>query len=141
MDRRPGGVPPGDLSGARLPRANVAAVAVGAMSGLAGALLIFLVLGLAGVVESPADAVPLLFLQFLALLGAGYVAGRLAGTHHVLNGGYSGLLLFVVATGITLAADPDSASLLVIAFTGALALVLGSAGGALARLGNDGRRP
>lgn len=104
------------------------------MSGLAGALSLFLVLGLTGIVDSPSDAVPLLFLQFAGLIGAGYVAGRLAGINRVLNGGYAGLLLFVVATGITLAADPDSASPVVLAFTGFLAVVLGSAGGALANL-------
>jgi putative membrane protein (TIGR04086 family) len=103
------------------------------MAGLAGALLLFLIMGITGIVESAADAIPLLFLEFLGLVGAGFVAGRLAGRDHVLHGGYAGLVLFVVATGIALAADPDSASLLVIGFTGLLALVLGSAGGALAR--------
>ena len=104
------------------------------MAGLAGAMLLFLLMGITGVVDSPSDAIPLLFLEFLALVGAGYTAGRLAGRDRVLHGGYAGLLLFVVATGITLAADPDSASLLVIAFTAFLALVLGSVGGALARV-------
>jgi len=103
------------------------------MTGLAGALLLFLIMGITGIVDSAADAIPLLFLQFLGLVGAGYVAARLAGRDHVLHGGYAGLLVFVVATGITLAADPDSASLLVIGFTGLVALVLGSAGGALAK--------
>ena len=104
------------------------------MSGLAGALLLFLVMGIAGLVDSASDTVPLLFLQILGLVGAGYVAGRLAGRDRELHGGYAGLLLFAVATGITLAANPDSVSVIVIAFTGFLALVLGSVGGALARM-------
>lgn len=137
MDRRPGRAPPGILTALLPTRANFGAVAVGALTGLAGALLLFLIMGITGVVDSPSDAVPLLFLQFLGLLLAGYVAGRLSHRDRVLQGGYAGLLLFAVATGITLAGDPGSASLIVLLFTGALALVLGSAGGALAGLGDE----
>jgi putative membrane protein (TIGR04086 family) len=121
------------LTADALGHANIGAVAMGAMTGLATALLLFLVMGVTGIVDSPSDAVPLLFLQFLGLVLAGFVSGRLSGRDQALHGGYAGLLLFLVATMITLAADPDSASLLVIAFTGALSLVLGSAGGTLAR--------
>lgn len=103
------------------------------MTGLAGAMLLFLVMGISGVIDSPSDAIPLLFLEFLGLVGAGFVAGRLADRDRVRHGGYAGTLLFAVATVITLAADPDSASLLVIAFTAFVAMVLGSAGGALAQ--------
>ena len=102
------------------------------MTGLAGALLAFLMLGIIGFVDSPADLVPLLFLQFLALVVAGYVTGSLANEEPVRNGGYAGVLLFAVSSAITLAADPDSGNLLVIAFTGLVAAVLGSAGGAIA---------
>ncbi len=103
------------------------------MTGLAGAMLLFLVMGISGIVNSPSDLIPLLFLEFLGLVGAGFVAGRLAGRDRVLHGGYAGMLLFSVTTVITLAAAPDSASLLVIAFTAFIAMVLGSAGGALAQ--------
>jgi putative membrane protein (TIGR04086 family) len=97
-------------------------------------MIAFLVLGITGVVDSPSDAVPLIFLQFLGLLTAGYVAGRLAGRDRVVHGGFAGLAVFAVATVITLAAGSDSASPLVVAFTGVLAAVLGSAGGALAQV-------
>lgn len=107
------------------------------MAGLATSLLLFLMMGLIGIVDSPSDAVPLLFLQFFGLVLAGFIAARMSGRDHVLHGGYAGLLLFLIATTITLAADPESASLLVIAFTGALSLVLGSAGGTLARALED----
>ncbi len=104
------------------------------MTGLAGALLLFLVMGLFGIVDSRDDAVALIFLQFLGLVVSGYVAGRFARRDHAMHGGYAGLALFAVATAITLASDPGSGSLLVIAFTGLLAVVLGTAGGVLAGL-------
>ncbi len=104
------------------------------MSGLGTAMLAFLILGIAGIVDSPSDAVPLIFLQFLGLLTAGFVAGRIAGRDRVLHGGFAGIALFGAATAITLAASPDSASPLVLAFTAVLAAVLGSAGGALAQV-------
>lgn len=100
-------------------------------------MLVFLIMGMTGLVDSLSDAVPLLFLQLLSPVAAGYVAGRLSSRDQVLHGGYAGLLLFAVATGIALAADPDSASLLVIAFSGLLTLVLGSSGGALAKAASD----
>jgi len=109
------------------------AVAVGAMAGFAGSLLFFLILGISGIVDSPSDAIPLLILEFGGLVGAGYVAGRLAGRDQVVHGGYAGLLVFFVATVITLAATPGSASPLVLLFTAFLAVVLGSAGGTLAK--------
>lgn len=96
-------------------------------------MIVFLGLGITGVVKSADDAVPLLFLEFLGIVAAGYVAARLAARDHVLHGGLAGLALFVIATGIALAADPASINILVIAFTGLVASVLGSAGGALAR--------
>ena len=114
-------------------RANWGAISVGALAGLATAMLAFLVLGIIGVVESPADLVPLLFLQFLGLVVAGYIAGRLAGRDRVRHGGYAGLALFAVSSALALATDPGSGNVFVIAFTGVLAVVLGSAGGALAR--------
>ena len=102
------------------------------MTGLGIALTLFLVMGITGIVNSPSDVVALISLQFLGLLSAGYVAGRLSGRDRVLHGGYAGIALFAVATVIALATEPGSANLLVIAFTGFLAAVLGSAGGALA---------
>lgn len=96
-------------------------------------MLLFLVLGISGIIDSPDDAVPLLFLQFLSLVAAGYVSGRIARRDPVLHGGFAGLAVFVVTTAITLATDPGSTNLPVIAFTGLIAATLGSAGGALAR--------
>lgn len=114
-------------------RVKPGAVALGALSGLAGAMLLFLILGITGAVTSPSDTVPLFFLQFLGLVGSGYVAGRLGGRDQVLHGGYAGLVLFAIASAFALAGAPDSANLLVIVFTGTLAIVLGSAGGALSK--------
>lgn len=107
------------------------------MTGLAGALLVFLVLGITGVVESRDDTIALIFLQFLGLVLAGFVAGRLARRDRALHGGYAGLSLFAVATALTLATSPGSASPFVIGFTGVLALVLGTAGGVLAGVRDD----
>ena len=120
------------LSGARW-----GAVALGALAGLAAAMAAFLLFGLAGVVQSRGDTVALLFLQFLGLVIGGYIAGRLAPNHEVLNGGLAGLAMFLVTTAIALAADPGSANPIVVLFTGLIAATLGSSGGALA----SARRP
>ena len=117
-----------------MPRLNWGAVAVGAMAGLAGGLLAFAVVGL--VLRSGNDLLALIFLSYLAQLGAGYVAGRLASNDAVLHGGAGAMLLFLVTTMISLSIAPSRPGVASLAFNAAVAAVLGTAGGSLA----DSRR-
>jgi hypothetical protein len=109
------------------------AVAVGAMAGLGMAAVLVIVLTIAGSRGSPTGDAVLVFVQFLALVAAGYVAGRLAPDVPVYHGGLAGIVVFTVSTTISLAggADIGVVPLLVLAFTG---VVLGSAGGVLSDL-------
>lgn len=98
------------------------------MVGLGGGLIVFLLLAFVG---ADGNAVVLIFLQFLSLVVAGYVAGRFTSPNPLLNGGMAGLLLFLIIAAISLAAgarlNPFELGLL-----GIVAAVLGSTGGALA---------
>ena len=100
------------------------------MAGLVAALLSFIVLGIAGVVSPDRGEIFLLFLEFLALVVAGYVAGRLADSPE-LHGGLAGLLAALVTglISITSAGVPITG---LITLT-VVAAALGSAGGVLAR--------
>ena len=92
------------------------------MAGTVVALLAFIFLGIAGLVSPTRGEVFLLFLEFLALVVAVYVAGRLSDSAevHGLRGPGAGISPAQVPIGglITLAI---------------VAAVLGSAGGVLAR--------
>ena len=101
------------------------------MAGLGAGLIVFLVLGIVGIIGPDGNAVVLIFLQFLSLVVAGYVAGRFTSPNPLLNGGMAGLALFLVIAAISIAA---SARLnpFELAFLGFVAAVLGSTGGALA---------
>ncbi|MGI9611161.1 MAG: hypothetical protein ACR2NL_12785 [Acidimicrobiia bacterium] len=101
------------------------------MAAIGGIMITFLVLGITGIVDARA-AIPLLFLQFLGLVVAGYVAGRLAGRDRILHGSLASMLVYLVSSAIGLAISGSTASVLVLLFSGAVAAVLGSAGGALA---------
>lgn len=106
------------------------AVAIGAMAGLVVALLSFIVLGISGLVAPGRGEVALLFLQFLALVIAGYVAGRLSDMPEV-HGGLAGLLAALVSGLISLSSSRVPLSgIITLTF---VAAVLGSAGGVLAR--------
>lgn len=94
-------------------------------------MALFLLLGMVGIIEN-ANSVPLLFLQFLALVGAGYVSGRLAGFRRVFHGGLAALVVFGLTSLIALAVVGGGTSFLALLFSGVVAAVLGSAGGALA---------
>lgn len=110
------------------------AVAIGAMAGLVVALLSFIALGISGLVTPDRGEVLLLFLQFLALVVAGYVAGRLSDPPEV-HGGLAGLLAALVSGLISLSSSQVPLSG-IIALT-IVAAVLGSAGGVLARWQRD----
>jgi hypothetical protein len=101
------------------------------MAGLGGGLIVFLLLALLGVIGPDVNSIALIFLQFLSLVVAGYVAGRFTSPNPILNGGMAGLALFLVIAAISIAA---SARLnpFELTFLGLVAAVLGSSGGALA---------
>ena len=112
---------------------NWGAVTVGGLSGLAGgavASVPLVVLGVADTDSAGGQAV-LILVGLAAQLLAGFVAGRLAGRAEPINGGMAALSLFLVVALISLAAGADP-PLATLAFSGAVALVLGSAGGVLA---------
>jgi len=101
------------------------------MAGLGGGLIVFLLLAFVGVVGADGNAVVLIFLQFLSLVVAGYVAGRFTSPNPLLNGGMAGLLLFLIIAAISLAAGARL-NPLELGLLGIVAAVLGSTGGALA---------
>lgn len=101
------------------------------MAGLGGGLILFLALGLFGVVGPDRSSLPLIFLQFLSLVVAGFVTGVFVSSGAVVHGGLSGLVLFMVVAAISVAAAA-APNVYELAFLGIVAAVLGSAGGALA---------
>jgi len=101
------------------------------MAALGGAMVVFLVLGVLGLVEDR-NSIALLFLQFLALVVAGYVAGRLAGVARVIHGSLAAIAVFGLTSLIGLAASGGGTSLFILASSGTVAAVLGAAGAALA---------
>ncbi len=117
-----------------MPRLNWGAVAVGAMAGLAGGLVGFVVIGF--LVSADNDLLALIFLSYLAQLGSGYVAGRLAPDEAVMHGAGAAILLYLVTTTISLAIVPSRPGVVSLAFNGTVAAILGTAGGSLA----DSRR-
>jgi hypothetical protein len=106
-------------------------VAIGTMTGLGSARIVFFVLWGTGIVGSGRNLIILVVLEFAALVLAGYIAGRFAPAGGAAHGGVAGLALFLVAGVISIAASPNSnvLELLVLAL---VAAVLGSAGGAYA---------
>lgn len=101
------------------------------MAGLGLALLAFVMLGIAGLVGDGGSNVALVFVQFLSLFVAGYVAGRLSAGTPALDGGLAGLLVFFVSVGVSVAGGA-SLGIGPALFLGIVAAVLGSAGGVLA---------
>jgi putative membrane protein (TIGR04086 family) len=113
-----------------LPPIRWGAITVGAMAGVVFALLAFILLGISGIVTRTRGEIFLLFLQFLSLVVAGYVAGRLSESAEV-HGGLAGLLAALVI-GIISLTSTDASLTGIVALT-VVAAVLGSAGGVLAR--------
>jgi hypothetical protein len=106
------------------------AVAIGAMAGLVVALLAFILLGVAGLVAPGRGEVLLLFNQFFSLVVAGYVGGRLSDAPE-LNGGLAALLSALIS-GLISISNSDIGPIGLVTLT-VVAVVLGSAGGVLAR--------
>lgn len=100
------------------------------MAGLGSSLAIFLLLVALGVEGNARDAL-LIFVQFLALFIAGFVAGRFGERQPSLDGGFAGLLTFFVAVALSVAGG-SSLGVVPMVLLGVVAAVLGSAGGVLA---------
>ena len=130
MDRRLGGAARGQQVLRRF-TVNWGAIALGAMAGLGSGLVLFLVLSVPGAVGPDQSAIPLILLQFLSLVLAGFITGVFVSEGAVLHGGLAGLMLFLVvaAISIAIASGPNIVEL---ALLGVVAAVLGSSGGALA---------
>lgn len=111
-------------------------IALGAMSGLGLALAVFLILAATGVVDENGGQAILVFVQFLALFVAGFVAARLGSGTPALDGGMAGLLVFFITVAISVAGG-SSLGVGALLFLGATAAVLGSAGGVLAQFVRD----
>ena len=107
---------------------------MGGMAGLVFALLAFIFLGITGVVAPDRGEIVLLFLEFLALVVAGYVAGRLSDAAEI-HGGLAGLLAALVSGLISITAS--RVEILSIVSLTVVAAALGSAGGVLARWHKD----
>ncbi|MCP4305346.1 MAG: hypothetical protein GY926_26955 [bacterium] len=113
-----------------LPPIRWGAIAVGAMAGLVVGLLAFILLGVSGLVAPDRGEMILLFVQFLSLVAAGYVAGRLSDSPEV-HGGLAALLSAFVSGLISLTSTQvPLAGIITLTL---VAAVLGSAGGVLAR--------
>ncbi len=112
------------------------AIVLGAMAGLGLSLSVFLVLAATGIVDDSGEQAILVFVQFLGLLVAGFVAGRLGGGTPALDGGLAGMTAFVIAVAISVAAGA-SLGVGAIVLLGVVAAVLGSAGGVLAQFMRD----
>ncbi len=106
------------------------AVAIGAMAGLVVALLAYIFLGVTGLIAPGRGDIILLFIQFLSLVIAGYVGGRLSDAPEV-HGGLAALLGALIS-GLISITGGDVAIAGLITLT-VVAVVLGSAGGVLAR--------
>ncbi len=101
------------------------------MAGLGLGLVAFIILGIAGMVDADGSNVVLVFVQFLSLFVAGYVAGRMSASAPALDGGFAGLLVFFVSVGVSVAGGA-TLGIGPALFLGVVAAVLGSAGAVLA---------
>ncbi len=94
------------------------------------ALLAFIFLGISGAVAPGRGEIILLFIQFLSLVVAGYVAGRLSDAPEI-HGGLAALLSAFVSGLISVtSSNVPLAGIITLTL---VAAVLGSAGGVLAR--------
>jgi hypothetical protein len=98
------------------------------MAGLGAGLALFIVFGIVGLTQT----VVLVFLQFLTLMIAGFVAGRFAHGPAAVDGSLAGLLAFLVMGSVAIAGTSNGPSPIELAILGLVAAVLGAAGGVLA---------
>lgn len=110
------------------------AVLYGAITGFAGALLVFLVLGIAGLENDLRGQSILIFLLYAAFMVAGYVAGRFARENQILHGGVAAMTLFALQVVVS------GADVLAVVFGGVTAAIIGSAGGALGQWTQERKR-
>ncbi len=104
------------------------------MAGLVVALLAFILLGISGLVSPDRGEILLLFIQFLSLVIAGYVAGRLTDNAEI-HGGIAALISAFVSGLISITSTQvPLAGIITLTL---VAVVLGSAGGVLARWQRD----
>ncbi len=121
-----------------LPKIHWGVVAIGAMAGLVVALLAFIFLGISGIVAPDRGEIFLLFIQFLSLVVAGYVAGRLSDAAEI-HGGLAALLSAFVSGLISLTSTQvPLAGIITLTL---VAAILGSAGGVLARWQRETNEP
>ena len=106
------------------------------MAGLGLGLAAFLILAIVGFVGPDTGAVPLIFIEFLSFVLAGYVASRFAPAASLAHGGLSGLLLFLAIGAIAVAAA-GAPSIFELLFFGLVAAVLGTTGAAIGGLRAD----
>ena len=100
------------------------------MAGLVVGLLAFIFLGISGLVAPDRGEIILLFVQFLSLVVAGYVAGRLSDSPEI-HGGLAALLSAFVSGLISLTSTQvPLAGIITLTL---VAAVLGSVGGVLVR--------
>jgi hypothetical protein len=116
-------------------RLNWGGLAIGTITGLGTAAALSVVLFASGLRlgESVAGDILFAFVQFTGLVVAGYIGGRFSpgsASSQTSHGAIAALLLFAVSTAIALAAGSDAATVTIVG-GGIVALVLGSAGGAL----------
>ncbi len=104
------------------------------MAGLVVGLIAFILLGVSGLVAPDRGEILLLFVQFLSLVIAGYVAGRLSDAPEI-HGGLAALLSAFVSGLISVTST--TVPLAGIITLTLVAAVLGSAGGVLARWQQD----
>lgn len=102
------------------------------MAGLGFALFAFLILGIVGLVGRDKSEVPLIFVQYLGLLVAGFIGGRFSEGSGVLQGSIAAIMLFFVSVLISIAISTVRPSAGAILLLGVTATIVGSAGGALA---------
>jgi hypothetical protein len=110
---------------------NWGAIAVGGIAGIGAAVILAIpVIVVAGTDDFGAQAL-LILVGFIGQMVAGYVGGRFAGIDQPAHGGLAALLAYLVTAGIAIATGQEPA-IATLAFSGVVALILGSAGGVLA---------
>ncbi len=102
------------------------------MAGIGAALVAFLFLGVTGAADAGTGAAVLIFLQYLAQVAGGYLAGRLSPVARVFHGGIAGLLMAALGAAIGLGFSGDESNLGLVVLALVIAITSGSAGGALA---------
>lgn len=113
-----------------MPRLNWGAVILSSLAGLAAGFALLAVVSGAG--DTVGTLAVLIFAQYLTQFVTGFLSARMALHEPLLHGAIAALLLFFVATMLTLALDTARPSAWFIAFSAMVAAILGSAGGSLA---------